>query len=276
MTDPLAQLIDVTFAYAATPVLEGASLTLEAGSVAGLLGRNGAGKTTTMRLLVGILAPARGRVVVRSMAVGYLPEERGLYRRMGVRAYLQFLARLDGLTGARAREAADRWLDRLELARAAEAAIETLSKGNQQKVQLAASLIGDPQLLLWDEPFSGLDPVNRDLMLELLAEQRRAGKSVLLSTHRIADLEELADVVYILAGRRLLAHRPSREPEAYELELRSGAQESISRRVPRSELPQALAAALERGETVLRVRPEQDLERVFHQLAAGDETDAAS
>lgn len=271
MAKAIAGLIEVTFGYADTVVLEQASLQLQLGSVAGLLGRNGSGKTTTMRLLVGILEPLRGQVVRHAARVGYLPEERGLYRKTTVRTYLEFLARLEGLVGAKARAVSSRWLERLDLTCYAETAIEMLSKGNQQKVQLAASLIGEPELLLWDEPFSGLDPVNRDLMLDVLEEQRRVGTSVLLSTHRIADLEELADVVYILSGRHFHKVDRPRAVEVYELELQRGTQGAQTQSVPRHELPAALAAALDRGDTVLKVRPQQDLGRIFQTLAAKEE-----
>lgn len=271
MAESVAKLVDVTFGYADTVVLEQASLQLQLGSVAGLLGRNGSGKTTTMRLLVGILEPLRGQVVRHAARVGYLPEERGLYRKTTVRTYLEFLARLEGLVGAKARAVSSRWLERLDLTCYAETAIEMLSKGNQQKVQLAASLIGEPELLLWDEPFSGLDPVNRDLMLDVLEEQRRVGTSVLLSTHRIADLEELADVVYILSGRRFHKVDRPRTVDVYDLELQHGTQGVQTQSVPRHELPAALAAALDRGDTVLKVRPQQDLGRIFQTLAAKEE-----
>jgi len=185
---------------------------VQAGEIFGLLGPNGAGKTTTIRMIMDIIKPDAGAIQVLGhppgMArrrVGYLPEERGLYRNLRVVDCLTYLAELKGCSSADARHRALRLLERVELADRASSKVSELSRGMQQKVQLIASLVHDPDLVILDEPFQGLDPLNVELVKNVIAELREAGKTVVLSTHQMNLVEALCDrIVLINHGRRVL------------------------------------------------------------------------
>ncbi len=172
----------------------------------GLLGPNGAGKTSTIRMMIGITSPDSGSVrifgePIRRRAlrrVGYLPEERGLYRRMTVGANLVFLGRLAGLSTATSEQRIDAWTKRLEIADWVGRRVEELSKGMQQKIQFIAALLHDPDLIVMDEPFAGLDPVNTMQLKDVLVGLRAAGKSVLFSTHRMDQVEKLCDSICLI------------------------------------------------------------------------------
>jgi ABC-2 type transport system ATP-binding protein len=190
------------------------NLAVEAGSVFGLLGPNGAGKTTTIRMIMDIIKPDSGVISLlgetdpdrRRDRIGYLPEERGLYRKLKVRELLLYFARLHGVPGKSARAAADRWLERFELASWADAKVEVLSKGMQQKVQIITTILHEPQAVILDEPFSGLDPVNVDLVRDILLELRDKGTTLLISTHQMETVERLCDSICLInRGRAVLA-----------------------------------------------------------------------
>jgi ABC-2 type transport system ATP-binding protein len=193
--------------------VDGVSLRVPEGTVFGLLGPNGAGKTTTIRMIMNIIAPDSGEVLFferpRKEAdmhrIGYLPEERGLYRKMTVAEHLLYFGELHGLKRAELRPRITRWLERLELAQWTNRKVEELSKGMQQKIQLAGTLIHEPEIVILDEPFSGLDPINQQLFKDLLAEYKAAGKSILFSTHIMEQAEKLCDhVCLIFRGRAIL------------------------------------------------------------------------
>ncbi len=183
------------------------SFTVPEASVFGLLGPNGAGKTTTIRMIVDILRPDAGRILWRGTPVhaiarrevGYMPEERGLYADMPVGEHVRFFARVRGLAPREADAHADAWLERMALTDMRDAKVQELSKGNQQKVQLASAAVHDPALLILDEPFSGLDPINDRLLRDLLAELRAAGTTLVLSTHDLERVEDLCDHVALIA-----------------------------------------------------------------------------
>lgn len=261
----LTQLSDVWFSYAGRPVLQSAELTLKSGEVVGLLGLNGSGKTTTMRLIAGILEPNEGVVRRAYRHLGYLPEERGLYRRLTMEQYLRFVGELNGLPPNVRRARADALITRFLLDPYRGRRIESLSKGNQQKVQLAATLVPSPELMLWDEPFSGLDALNRDMLLEVLKELRSEGVTVLLSTHRLDDLEALADRTYILAGRRFQEYVPPRRPALYRLRIRQD-EDEVEVDVPAYQLSKVIHERDLKGETVLSVTPKTGLDQVFRDL----------
>ena len=200
--------------YGSTLALDGVSFAVAPGQVFGFVGRNGAGKTTTMRIVLGVLAGDAGRCAgtggpstPRSGArIGYMPEERGLYPKMRVRDQLVHLARLHGATRRDAETATDRWVERLGLSDRAGDRVEALSLGNQQRVQLAAALVHAPDLLVLDEPFSGLDPVGVDVLAEALAERvREDGVPVVFSSHQLELVERLCDVVGIIAAGSMVA-----------------------------------------------------------------------
>jgi ABC-2 type transport system ATP-binding protein len=184
------------------------------GVVYGILGPNGAGKSTTLRMINDIIAPDAGEIVVldglrpggeAAARIGYLPEERGLYPKMKVVEMVEFMGELRGLSRAVARERAGHWLDKLGLAAWMKNKVQDLSKGMQQKVQFATALIHDPELVILDEPWSGLDPINAEVLRETVEEVRAAGRTVLFCTHQMEQAEKVCDHVCIIArGRKVL------------------------------------------------------------------------
>jgi ABC-2 type transport system ATP-binding protein len=199
--------------------LDDVSFDVPSGEVFGFLGANGAGKTTTMRIVLGLLRADEGTVTLDGRPAhdwprrtwGYLPEERGLYLRMPVIDQLVYFASLYGVPRAKARSDALDWLARFRIADYAERRAETLSKGNQQKVQFIATILHDPDVLLMDEPFSGLDPVNVALLKSAFLELRDRGKALLFSTHQLEQAEELCDSVAIIDRGRIVTSGQTRE-----------------------------------------------------------------
>jgi ABC-2 type transport system ATP-binding protein len=194
-------------------VLDGVGFTVAPGTMFGFCGSNGAGKTTTMRIAMGLVRPDagtvrwQGRPLDQEMRrrIGYMPEERGLYPKMKVGEQVTYFARLHGLDAAAAATAADEWIGRLGLGERRGDPVEKLSLGNQQRVQLAAALVSRPEVLILDEPFSGLDPVGVDSLAEGLAAQVRDGVPVVFSSHQLDLVERLCDAVGILARGRMVA-----------------------------------------------------------------------
>jgi ABC-2 type transport system ATP-binding protein len=211
---PILELRNVRKAYGDFVAVDDVTMTVPAGCIYGLLGPNGAGKTTTIRMIMNIVPQDSGEIQVfghpRKAAdlqrIGYLPEERGLYRKMTVMDQLVFLAEIHGLKKAQAVPDIERWLQRVDLAKWAKQKVEELSKGMQQKVQLIATVLHKPDLLILDEPFSGLDPLNQELFRDLLMEYRQQGKSVVLSTHGMELAERLCDEICLISrGRTVLS-----------------------------------------------------------------------
>jgi ABC-2 type transport system ATP-binding protein len=203
---PAVELLGVRKSYGGFAAVDGISFEIPPAHIFGLLGPNGAGKTSTIRMMIGITSPDSGGVrlfgePLRRRAlrrVGYLPEERGLYRRMTVGANLVFLGRLAGLSIAAARERIDAWTKRLDISDWVERRVDELSKGMQQKIQFIAALLHDPDLIVMDEPFAGLDPVNTMQLKDVLMGLRTAGKSILFSTHRMDQVEKLCDSICLI------------------------------------------------------------------------------
>ena len=186
-------------------VLHGVSFSVESGSALGLLGRNGAGKTTTIRILMDVFKGNDGTItmdgkpfVPKEYQIGYLPEERGLYPKKTVGEQLIYLAMLRGLNAKKSKEQTKKWLERMGVSEYENRKLETLSKGNQQKVQLAQTLLCDPDIVILDEPFSGLDPVNAQILKDVIKEQIQAGKLVIFSSHQMSYVEEFCDEIAIL------------------------------------------------------------------------------
>jgi ABC-2 type transport system ATP-binding protein len=205
--DPILSIRGVRKSFGDVKAVNGISFDVRKGTITGLLGRNGAGKTTTIRMITGIFMPDEGSIEWHgqasgsfSDAVGYLPEERGLYRQMKLTEHLVFLAEIKGRTASFASAQAEKWLRRFELWEKRDAKVEELSKGNQQKVQLIGTLLHEPDLIILDEPMSGLDPVNVVLVRNLLKELREQGKTILLSTHMMGEAEKLADDIVLVHG----------------------------------------------------------------------------
>jgi len=214
MGDVVLSVRDVTKTFGPVRAVDQLSFAVRRGTITGLLGRNGAGKTTTLRMINGIFLPDSGTIELFGTGdaaatrdrVGYLPEERGLYRKMRVLEQLLFLAAIKGRRPADVRPAAERWLKRFELWDKRAGKLEELSKGNQQKVQLIGALLHDPEVVTLDEPTSGLDPVNVVLVRTILKELKAEGRTILLSTHMMAEAEKLVDeIVLIHQGRAVLA-----------------------------------------------------------------------
>ncbi|HEU5008133.1 MAG TPA: ATP-binding cassette domain-containing protein [Jatrophihabitantaceae bacterium] len=205
--------------FDSTIALDGLSFTVPSGEVFGFLGPNGAGKSTAMRAILQLTALDGGEVRWNGRPygfelcrrIGYMPEERGLYPSMRVADQLRYLARLHGLSRDAADRATTRWLDRLGIAERGQDKVESLSLGNQQRVQLAAALVHDPELLVLDEPFSGLDPVGVDDLAEVLAERAAGGATVLFSSHQLDLVEHLCDSVAIIDRGRCVAAGQVRE-----------------------------------------------------------------
>ena len=209
---------DVTKRFAGHVAVNKLSLQVPRGAVYGLLGPNGAGKTTTIRMVLDIIAPDEGTISVlgarpRDASVldrlGYLPEERGLYRKMQVRRLLRFLSELKGVTGKEADRRIDEWLTRLSLRTPEKdwglAKVDELSRGMQQKVQFIGTLLHDPEMVILDEPFSGLDPINAQALKDTIVDLKRRGKTVIFSTHLMDNAERMCDAVCIIArGEKVL------------------------------------------------------------------------
>lgn len=204
-------------------VLHGVSFEVESGKALGLLGRNGAGKTTTIRILMDVFHANSGEIridgkkfVPSEYQIGYLPEERGLYPKRTVIEQMIYLAQLRGLNKKAAETNAKRWLNRLEVAEYETRKLETLSKGNQQKVQLAATLVANPDIVILDEPFSGLDPVNSQILKDVVSELIADGKLVIFSSHQMSYVEEFCDHIAIInQGEVVLAGRLKEIKQAY-------------------------------------------------------------
>lgn len=195
----------LTKTYNAVVAVDHLSFNVEYGEIFGLLGPNGAGKTTIIRILMDIIKPDAGTVRVLGappgvarQRVGYLPEERGLYRTLSVKACLVYLAQLKGMTTARAKQRANELLERVELADWKRRKVQELSRGMQQKVQLIASIIHDPDLVVLDEPFQGLDPVNAEMVRGLIRDLRAAGKAIVLSAHEMHQVEMLCERIALI------------------------------------------------------------------------------
>jgi ABC-2 type transport system ATP-binding protein len=222
---PVVELDGVTKAYESKVAVRDLSLSIDAGQMFGLLGPNGAGKTSSIRMMMGITLPDSGTIRLFGMPferkllerVGYLPEERGLYKKMKVQEQLIFFGELHGLAKEEARKRAVSWAQRLEIDDVLDKKTEELSKGMQQKIQFIASLLHDPGLIVMDEPFSGLDPVNAKLLERTLIELKNEGKAIVFSTHRMDQVEKLCDSICLINnGEAVLEGRMREIKSRYE------------------------------------------------------------
>ena len=212
MSTPLLQITDLSKQYGKQAALSGVSLEIPHGSIFGLLGPNGAGKTPLIRILNQIISPDAGEVRFEGVPlspmhitqIGYMPEERGLYKNMTVREQLLYLGQLKGLSRQRAEEQLDFWLNRLEIAHWKGKKLQELSKGMAQKVQFVATILHEPKLLIFDEVFSGLDPINAEIIKEQVLYLREQGATILFSTHRMESVESLCDRIALLNRSQLL------------------------------------------------------------------------
>ena len=220
----MLELSGLSKRFGSLQALDDLSLSLDRGEIVGFVGSNGAGKSTTMRIVMGVLTADSGAVTWMGAPVdaairrtiGYMPEERGLYPRMKVAEQLIYLARLHGLSASAAKAAANQWTERLGLEERRGDEVQSLSLGNQQRVQLAAALVSDPELLILDEPFSGLDPVAVDVMSQVIQERAAAGVPTLFSSHQLDVVERLCDRVVIIRSGQLVADGTIPELQATE------------------------------------------------------------
>jgi ABC-2 type transport system ATP-binding protein len=218
LAEPAIDIQQVQKSFDGHVAVRNLSLQAPSGTVYGLLGPNGAGKTTTIRMILDIIEPDSGAITIFGHSsihgrdgnrIGYLPEERGLYKKMQVRRVLRFLAALKGVSGRDADKRIERWLERLSLTGADKdwggARVEELSRGMQQKVQFIGALIHEPELVILDEPFSGLDPMNAQALKDTIVDLRREGRTIILSTHVMENAERLCDALCIIAnGEKVL------------------------------------------------------------------------
>jgi ABC-2 type transport system ATP-binding protein len=255
-SDPVVDVQAVTKRYAGHVAVDGLSLRVRSGIIYGLLGPNGAGKTTTIRMINDIVKPDDGRIqLFGTLApgrealrrIGYLPEERGLYPKMTVRRMLAFLAELRGLARADIGPRVERWMARLELTEWLDRKVESLSKGMQQKVQFVAAVIHEPDLLVLDEPFSGLDPINADLLRDIIREQRTRGKTILFSTHLMEHAEQMCDDVCIIARAHKVLDGELRAIKRAAQEARNGVVVELAGHEGKDEVPAALRPGADSG-----------------------------
>ncbi len=209
----------ISKAFTNVQAVNNLSLEVRQGEIFGFLGPNGAGKTTTIRMILDIIRPDAGRITWNGVPVeevprrawGYLPEERGLYPKMAVDEQLIFLARLYGMPKAKVERDLDEWLERFQITQNRKKKVEELSKGNQQKIQFLATVLHDPDILIMDEPFTGLDPVNVNLLKSAFLEMHRRGKTIIFSTHQMETVEELCEDIAIINTGEIVVSGPLKQ-----------------------------------------------------------------
>jgi ABC-2 type transport system ATP-binding protein len=271
---PVVELAAVTKAYESKVAVRNLSLSIEAGQMFGLLGPNGAGKTSSIRMMMGITIPDSGSISLfgkpferQSLErVGYLPEERGLYKKMNVLDQLVFFGQLHGLAAEEARKRAVAWATRMEIADSLHKKTEELSKGMQQKIQFIATLLHGPDLIVMDEPFSGLDPVNAVLVEKTLLELKEQGKAILFSTHRMDQVEKLCDSICLINnGEAVLAGNLREIKARYERNHVIVEFEGSSAFLDSSEIAEARNFS---GHAEIKLKPHGDAQKLLHEAAA--------
>jgi ABC-2 type transport system ATP-binding protein len=271
---PVVELAGVTKAYESKVAVNNLSLSIEAGQMFGLLGPNGAGKTSSIRMMMGITMPDSGRVSLFDKPferpsldrVGYLPEERGLYKKMKVLEQLVFFGQLHGVAAEDARKRATDWARRMEITESLEKRTEELSKGMQQKIQFIGTLLHDPGLIVMDEPFSGLDPVNAVLMEQTLLELKDQGKAIVFSTHRMEQVEKLCDAICLInKGQAVLSGRVREIKSRYERSHVIVEFEGRADFLKSSEVEEANNFS---GHAEIRLHPHGDAQKLLHEAAA--------
>jgi ABC-2 type transport system ATP-binding protein len=271
---PVVELAAVTKAYESKIAVNNLSLAIEAGQIFGLLGPNGAGKTSSIRMMMGITVPDSGQVSLFDKPferaslerVGYLPEERGLYKKMKVLDQLVFFGCLHGLHAAEAEKRAKAWAARMEIADALPKKTEELSKGMQQKIQFIATLLHEPGLVVMDEPFSGLDPVNAVLVEQTLLELKSQGKVILFSTHRMDQVEKLCDSICLIDnGRAVLAGNLRQIKSSYE---RNHVIVEFEGSAAFLQSDQIAEARNYSGHAEIKLKPHGDAQKLLHEAAA--------
>lgn len=257
--------------FGSKKVLKGVSFFAESGEAFGLLGRNGAGKTTSIRILMDVFAPENGEVLIDGkpvdydkIRIGYLPEERGLYPKKKIIDQLVYFAELNGMSKRDAVKAVDYWLKRLKMSEHRNKRLDTLSKGNQQKIQLITALAHNPQIIILDEPFSGLDPVNAMLLKDVVKEQIEKGKIVLFSSHQMNYIEEFCSKIGIINNGEMVLQGSLHDIKRNYVR---------DRLVVRTEYPEKIieklgsqCTAKESGELIVKLKSAEDKQRMMREL----------
>jgi ABC-2 type transport system ATP-binding protein len=271
---PVVELAGVTKAYENKVAVSNLSLSIEAGQMFGLLGPNGAGKTSSIRMMMGITLPDSGSISLfdkpflrQSLEqVGYLPEERGLYKKMKVIDQLVFFGCLHGLSAAEAQKRSSAWAERMEIADALHKKTQELSKGMQQKIQFIATLLHAPRLIVMDEPFAGLDPVNAVLIERTLLELKSQGKAILFSTHRMDQVEKLCDSICLINnGQAVLSGNLRQIKAGYERNRVIVEFEGDSAFLNSEEVAEAKNFS---GHAEIKLKPHGDAQKLLHEAAA--------
>ena len=271
---PVVVLVGVTKAYETKVAVRNLSLSIEAGQMFGLLGPNGAGKTSSIRMMMGITLPDSGTVNLFGIPferaslerVGYLPEERGLYKKMKVLEQLVFFGELHGLGADESRKRAADWTKRLEIDDVLARKTEELSKGMQQKIQFIGSLLHDPDLIVMDEPFSGLDPVNAKLLEHTLLELKDQGKAILFSTHRMDQVEKLCDSICLIdKGEAVLSGKMREIKSRYERNHVIVEFEGSPKFLESAEIAEAKNFS---GHAEIRMKPHGNAQKLLHEASA--------
>lgn len=264
--------------FGSKKVLKGVSFSAESGEAFGLLGRNGAGKTTSIRILMDVFAPESGEVRIdgkpvdyNKIRIGYLPEERGLYPKKRIIDQLVYFAELNGLAKRDAVKAVDFWLERLKMSEYRNKRLDTLSKGNQQKIQLITALAHNPQIIILDEPFSGLDPVNAMLLKDVVKEQIEKGKIVLFSSHQMNYIEEFCNKIGIINNGEMVLQGSLHDIKRNYVR---------DRLVVRTEYPENILEKLgsqcsvnERGELIIKLKSAGDKQIMMRELTENFDID---
>jgi ABC-2 type transport system ATP-binding protein len=270
----VVELAGVTKAYESKIAVNNLSLSIDAGQMFGLLGPNGAGKTSSIRMIMGITIPDSGSISLfgkpfdrQSLErVGYLPEERGLYKKMKVLDQLVFFGELHGLTAAEARKRATNWAKRMEIEESLPKKTEELSKGMQQKIQFISCLLHDPGLIIMDEPFSGLDPVNAVLLERTLLELKDEGKAIVFSTHRMDQVEKLCDSICLIdKGKAVLSGKMREIKGSYERNRVIVEFEGSSAFLSSEEIAEYNSFS---GHVEIRLKEHGDAQKLLHEAAA--------
>ena len=271
---PVVELAAVTKAYESKVAVSNLSLAIEAGQMFGLLGPNGAGKTSSIRMMMGITVPDSGSIRLFGKPfereslnrVGYLPEERGLYKKMKVIDQIVFFGCLHGLSAEVARTRAIDWARRMEISDALQKKTQELSKGMQQKIQFIAALLHEPGLIVMDEPFSGLDPVNTTLLQDTLLELKSQGRAILFSTHRMDQVEKLCDSICLINnGEAVLAGNLREIKSRYERNHVIVEFEGSSAFLNSEELAESKNYS---GHAEIKLKPHGDAQQLLHEAAA--------
>ena len=273
----ILELKNISKSFGEKLVLDGVSFVAEGGRAFGLLGRNGAGKTTTIRILMNVFPQNSGEILLdgkpidyTNVGFGYLPEERGLYAKKKIIDQLVYFAELKGMSHKDAVSACDRWLDRLGMTEYRNKRLMTLSKGNQQKIQLVTALAHDPDIIILDEPFSGLDPVNAMLLKDVVREQIALGKIVLFSSHQMSYIEEFCDSIAILSGGKVAITgdlcKIKREYPRDRIVVRSESASEIAEQFPECEL-------LDENKLIIKLKSPEEKAAVMKSLCAKYDVD---